>query len=319
MKLFYYQRPDGQPNFGDELNHWLWPKLCGESTLFDDDASTTFLGTGTLLNNQLKSRIPAARRIVIFGTGAGYEQPLKQLPATWDIQCVRGPFSARLLGLEPHKAITDGGLLVSQVFKPAQTTRSGYSFMPHIHSAHAAAECWQRICQEANIRYIDPRWPIEEVLNAIASSEGLLAEAMHGAIVADALRVPWIPVTSSPRIYAFKWQDWCASMGLPYLPHRLPSLEDYPRWGRGLRSGSLSMRHWLRASLESAVTTAQYALFSDERAIVSRLKTVAKQQPYLSAESTFSTKLDSLQTCFDQFISNSENLKSSSVSACTTV
>ena len=67
--------------------------------------------------------------------------------------------------------------------------------MPHIHNATAAAESWQRICQQANIRYIDPRWPIEEVLQAIGSSKLLLAEAMHGAITADALRIPWIPVS----------------------------------------------------------------------------------------------------------------------------
>ncbi|MEO1447604.1 MAG: polysaccharide pyruvyl transferase family protein [Cyanobacteria bacterium J06635_11] len=311
MKLFYYQRPDRQPNFGDELNHWLWPRL--RPNIFDQDDSTTFIGTGTLLNNKLHTRVPTAKRLVIFGTGAGYELPLKRIPVQWDIHCVRGPFSARLLNLSPEKAITDGGLLVADVFTPpsqttqsqaapAQTTppQSRYSFMPHIHSANDAAEHWQRICQQANVRYIDPRWPVEKVLNAIHSSELLLAEAMHGAIVADALRVPWIPITTGPRIYAFKWQDWCASVGLPYLPHRLPPLSDYPRWGRGVRSGSLAMRHWLRAGLESTHTTLQYALLANEQAIVKRLKNVTQQRSYLSREEIFQARLDGLRTCFEQ-------------------
>ncbi|MEL7357366.1 MAG: polysaccharide pyruvyl transferase family protein [Cyanobacteria bacterium J06555_13] len=299
MKLFYYQRPDGQPNFGDELNHWLWPQLC--SDIFDDDDKTVFVGTGTLLNNKLGDRISNADQLTIFSTGAGYEQPMKRIPTHWHIHCVRGPFSARLLGLPEKKAITDGGVLVATVFQSA-SPRTGCSFMPHIHSADAAADRWQRICEQADIHYIDPRWPIEKILEAIASSTHLIAEAMHGAIVADALRVPWTPVTSSPRIYAFKWQDWCASMQLPYLPHRLPPLIDYPRWGRGLRSGTFSLRHWLRSGLESPGTTLEYAVMKNDAAIVRRLRAVANAHPYLSKEETFQERLGRLQTCFEGFV-----------------
>ena len=303
MKLFYYQRPDRQPNFGDELNHWLWPQLC--PTLLDEDEATVFIGTGTLLNNKLNDRVPSAERLVIFGTGAGYEQSVNVLPPQWDIHCVRGPFSARLLGLSPETAITDGGFLVAQVFKPEENApkpHQAHSFMPHIHSAHAATECWQRICQQANIRYIDPRWPIKDVLNAINSSELLLAEAMHGAIVADALRVPWIPVTTSPRIYAFKWQDWCASIHLPYFPHHIPPLTNYPRWSRGFRSGTCAMGHWLRAGLECAITTTHYSLCANEQAIIRRMKSIAKQQSYLSTDEIFEDRLERLKLCFDDLI-----------------
>jgi len=37
---------------------------------------------------------------------------------------------------------------------------------------------------------------------------------MHAAIVADALRVPWISVTTTPEFLAFKWADWAASLGM---------------------------------------------------------------------------------------------------------
>jgi succinoglycan biosynthesis protein ExoV len=39
---------------------------------------------------------------------------------------------------------------------------------------------------------------------------------MHGAILADTLRVPWIPVITSPIINVFKWRDWTMSLGLDY-------------------------------------------------------------------------------------------------------
>jgi succinoglycan biosynthesis protein ExoV len=45
---------------------------------------------------------------------------------------------------------------------------------------------------------------------------------MHAAIVADALRVPWIPVVLSPQSNSFKWLDWTLSLSLPYNPTTLP-------------------------------------------------------------------------------------------------
>lgn len=297
MKLFHDQRRDSQPNFGSELNRWLWPKLRPD--LFNPEDATAFVGIGTLLNNKLFERIQPAQQVSIFSTGVGYEQPIKQIPASWTIHCLRGPFSAKWLELPEQTAITDGGLLVAQILKPV-THRIGCSFMPHIHSAIAAAESWQRICQKANIQYIDPRWSVDRVLTAVGSSDHLLSEAMHGAIVADALRVPWTPITTSPRIYAFKWQDWCASMGLPYLPHRLPPLADYTRWSQDICSGASAARHWSRAGLENAKTTLQYALFQDEIAIVERLKHIIQQPAYLSTEKIFEAKLSALQECLDK-------------------
>ena len=39
---------------------------------------------------------------------------------------------------------------------------------------------------------------------------------MHGAIIADTLRIPWIPISTRPSINTFKWLDWCESMELEY-------------------------------------------------------------------------------------------------------
>jgi succinoglycan biosynthesis protein ExoV len=48
---------------------------------------------------------------------------------------------------------------------------------------------------------------------------------MHGAIVADALGVPWIPVrTGGAGTLEFKWRDWCGSVGLSYRPHHVVPL-----------------------------------------------------------------------------------------------
>jgi len=59
---------------------------------------------------------------------------------------------------------------------------------------------------------------VQKTLTAIQQSRLLIAEAMHGAIVADALRVPWIPIRFHKHILPFKWRDWCASLNMSYDP-----------------------------------------------------------------------------------------------------
>ncbi|MEM9265463.1 MAG: polysaccharide pyruvyl transferase family protein [Cyanobacteria bacterium P01_F01_bin.13] len=282
MKIFYYRRQDGQPNFGDELNTWLWPQLL--PNFFDDDESTQFIGTGTLLNYRLPERTTAAQRLIIFSSGAGYEKPLSAIPPHWHIACVRGPLSANRLGLPQEKAITDGGILVRRCFQTTDKKKTSYAFMPHIHHANFADVTWKTLCNEVGIGYIDPRWPIEQILQAISGTEVLLAEAMHGAIVADALRTAWIPVVTSPRILSFKWQDWCASIGVPYRPWRLLPLPDYPKYARGLRSSLQA--GYLRAKWGQQTLMHQPTKLL-KPAITESLTCLLKQgQPNLSMDST---------------------------------
>jgi len=89
--------------------------------------------------------------------------------------------------------------------------------MPHFR--HGSLHLFEAVCKRSGIHYIDPVGEIETVISEISQSRVLVSEAMHGAIVADTLRVPWIPVRTSPKILPFKWRDWCASMQVPYRYH----------------------------------------------------------------------------------------------------
>ncbi|MEM9002296.1 MAG: polysaccharide pyruvyl transferase family protein [Cyanobacteria bacterium P01_F01_bin.86] len=243
MKVYYYQRRDRVANFGDELNTWLWQKLLPDVLAQADDS--VLVGLGTLLNHLLPKRLGKTGAVFIFSTGAGYEKPLTALAEHWQLYCVRGPLTAQHLNLPAELAITDGGILLRRLVPPSQTTTNTVAFMPHVHHATFAGEVWESICEAAGFRYIDPRWSVTKVITAIQDSRLLLAEAMHGAITADALGVPWIPLTTSPRILSFKWQDWCASIHRPYQPIYLPPLTAaYPRYGRGMRSGRSTVEHW---------------------------------------------------------------------------
>ena len=224
MKLYYFKKSGG--NFGDDLNNWLWRELFPDA--FDGDDKKVFFGIGTIINDRIYDRAANADRIIIFSSGVGYgKTPLKNLPTIgndWKVYCLRGPLSAKALGLSPEVAITDGAVLIRRLFKPHGKKTHKFSYMPHVDQANKNGQGWQTICRQAGYGYIDPRWEREQFLNALCQSEVLITEAKHGAIVADALRVPWIPIKTSPSIFEFKWWDWCKSVGLDYAPPVLSGL-----------------------------------------------------------------------------------------------
>lgn len=219
MKLFYYKDPVG--NFGDDLNPWIWYSLAPE--LFNDDDSDVLVGIGTLIN----SRAPEAPTKYVFGSGVGYHT-FPNIDDKWKFYCVRGPLSAQRLGLDPALAITDPAVLLTQVVPDRPVPKTGMvSFMPH-HASSRFAD-WRRLCKLAGINYIDPANDINDTLFQIRQSRLVIAEAMHAAIVADAFRVPWVPVACYDHILDFKWDDWCKSLDMPYTPHKIASIYDMER------------------------------------------------------------------------------------------
>lgn len=215
MQPFYYTT---STNFGDHMNSWLWPALIPEMLEREDDIR--FIGIGSLLSRNL-DLVPG--RKVIFGTGSGYSSPPSPEQArNWTIYGVRGPLTAGLMGLDPALAITDGAWLINQMpeYASLPTERRGTVFVPHWTSAKFGD--WAPLCDQAGVHYVDPLWECARVFSDIAHAELALVESLHGAIIADYYRTPWIPVTSPSRILKFKWLDWCGSLGLDYAPYRLP-------------------------------------------------------------------------------------------------
>ncbi|MBL8449283.1 MAG: polysaccharide pyruvyl transferase family protein [Dechloromonas sp.] len=219
MKLYYYRDPIG--NFGDDLNPWIWTSLLPE--ILDGDDKELFLGIGTVIN----SAVPAAPRKLVFGAGLGYVG-MPAIDARWRFRFVRGPLTAHRLGLDSRLAITDPAILVATLLAtPEPEKRYPVSYMPHHVSTRMAD--WQHLCTLASVNYLDPAANIHETLLRIRQSRVVLCEAMHGAIVADALRVPWIPVSAYDHILEFKWRDWCQTVNLDYRPQHLPRVFDAER------------------------------------------------------------------------------------------
>ncbi|MGD1898989.1 MAG: polysaccharide pyruvyl transferase family protein [Phormidesmis sp.] len=301
MKLFYYKTKTPSRNFGDELNPWLWPRLI---PWFDDCPQTVFVGIGTMLNDTIPRWINQAENAIFFSTGAGYGRRLRlRKQPNWRIYCVRGPLSANRLKLPASMAITDGAALLKRYFSAVATTerRHKVSYMPHFR--HGNPQLFQAVCKQAGIRYIDPAGDIEEVIADISQSELLISEAMHGAILADTMRVPWIPARTNPRILPFKWQDWCASIGQPYCPQiirgaRSLSYQDYLYSIRLCLQGQSSVKSWL-----TDVTMIGWKRFSQLGSaeqldhLSEQLLTLSQVTPYLSGENILETLIIRLEEC----------------------
>lgn len=212
MLLNYFQ---GQ-NFGDALNPLVFNTLLPD--FFDDDPTIEFSGIGSIIGLPMS---PEAKRRIIFSSGFAYGT-LPQIDETYDIVCVRGPLTAKILNIDPSLAITDGAILLNALKFPDPPKTYKYSFMPHWESELKFP--WETICREADVNYISPALPVEKVIDEIKRSEFMIAEAMHAAIVSDTLRVPWLAVKAYNGINEFKWNDWASSLNVEYAPHTLPSL-----------------------------------------------------------------------------------------------
>lgn len=205
MHLFTYTGP--HPNFGDELNHWLWPRLLPD--FFDDDKSELFLGIGSILYDSH----PKGAKKIVFGAGyAGYTA-LPEIDDSWTFYFVRGKETAKALALPEWLAVGDSGILVrSLVDYSMRRIRHQASYIPHFESVLVGN--WEKVCEQAGVHYIDPRWPVERVLEDMLASRLIISEAMHGIIIADALRIPWRAVEPYNPSHRAKWQDWASALGV---------------------------------------------------------------------------------------------------------
>jgi hypothetical protein len=219
MKMYFYR--GRRRNFGDELNVWLWPRLL--PGFFDDDQRELFIGIGSTLFDFL----PREARKIVFGAGYGGYTGVPTIDDRWRFYFVRGRHTAAALGLASDLGVGDSAILVRSCAAPPPQKTRRISFMPHWQSA--ADGDWAGASRDAGLDYIDPCDTVDNVLAQIQSSEVLVTEAMHGAIVADALRVPWIPVRPVQPPNRAKWHDWASALDLPV------------RWGRVAPSSALEL------------------------------------------------------------------------------
>ena len=205
MNLFFCKVDGG--NFGDDMNEWFWDELFPDYP--DIAPDTTLFGIGSIL---WRKNFIGNDKVVVMGSGSGYGVIPNELPRGTQIGFVRGPRTARLLNLEADMAITDPAIMVS-TFKRFQDlkTTNDVVFIPHVGTAKLPLN-WERIASRSGIKYLSPANDSHDVIRGLAGANLVLAESLHGAIIADTFRVPWLPISISPTFNDHKWLDWADSL-----------------------------------------------------------------------------------------------------------
>jgi succinoglycan biosynthesis protein ExoV len=235
------------PNFGDELNAWLWPQLIPE--LLAQDDNSYLIGIGTIFSQRC-DELPSDAKKIVFSSGTGYT-PNTTLDENWDVIGVRGKLTAQAYDLPDDKVLCDGAYLLRKVKLPPVEPNNRTGFMPHYSSLEIVD--WQDICNKVGLEFISPYWDVETVLAKMQGCKNIITEAMHGAIVADVLRIPWCAVSFGPKFLPSKWLDWGSAVdiepniqAIPFVINKRVSKGKVFEWRvkRILSKVSLGKKKW---------------------------------------------------------------------------
>lgn len=213
MNLIYYKSKEG--NFGDDLNPFIWEKLLGDFATYPTELD--FVGIGSIFDERLQDSI---NKKIIFGAGIrDFLFDPKNLNIVKELSFVRGPISAKATSLD-YITDTAYALALIKEYPLLLKTQKKYkiSYIPYFEQVEGLD--WSLFKMMTGYNVILPNQDIETILSDIAASEKIITSAMHGAIVADILRIPWLRLKfakqgNEPSLTSeLKWNDWMMSMGI---------------------------------------------------------------------------------------------------------
>lgn len=275
MDICYWESPNG--NVGDDLNPWLWPKVLGTAYL-ERHPGRCFWGIGSVLDDRIFSA-PLPHGAVVFGAGMRGPHAPQRRRSEVDIRFVRGPLTAAALaamGWGDVEPISDPAILAplyatpslpggavptspeTAAQAPASPRRS--LFIPYFDTPIEAVE---RVCRETGLEPLPVTCGVEQFIATLRTADRVVTEAMHGAILADAFRIPWAPcrITSGVaegETSEFKWDDWRRSLDIETAP--IPGTLPYPF----IRRRSARIRRRLRPlAVHFAARTVRHVLRQD--------------------------------------------------------
>jgi len=260
MRLMYFKRDRG--NFGDDLNAWLWPRVA--PGFESSERAEWLVGIGTILDDRL---FDLDGRKLICGSGFRPGTAVPPAPDDWSFLWVRGKVTAETFGLDVGLALGDPALLVAGQVESAKPGGGGaVGFMPHYRTTEVV-DC-ATLCEQEGLVFIDPEAEVEQTLERFSQVERVICEAMHGAIVADALGKPWIRIrgrawhSEGEEVSSFKWSDWASVFGVDPSPAMTLDLPVWARCGRRLIDPLLAGRRRasLREGLKWAAVSSEFRL-----------------------------------------------------------
>lgn len=312
MELFYCKVPIG--NFGDDMNDWFWDDIFPEFHALAPDR--TMFGIGSIL---WKQNVEKFDRILVMGSGTGVGLLPKALPEDTMIGFVRGPRTAEYFGLDPALAISDPAICTprTRAFERAPVHHGETVLVPHCGTVTMPLD-WDRLAARAGMRMVSPSGESKSVIAEIAGAGLVVTESLHGAIIADAFRVPWIAVAMRPNFNSYKWHDWARPLGVDLeVENALGPMKRGFKWfrttrnrlGRAFRPAPPPRSADIKfAGPVSRSKKDEYLLSGNDKSLIRRvlrtagpalevvlasdLRRIAQRRPNLSAHDTLAEKQD---------------------------
>jgi succinoglycan biosynthesis protein ExoV len=209
----------------DGINQWLWPRLMPE--LCGRYGRTLFLGAGGLVDagNPSLDHYP---RVVVFGAGARGPATLPDTAGDWDIRFVRGPETARAMGLPSERWLCDPAVLAPKLHC-ARVPRQGPRRIALALGGGLTAPVARALAKDADLVLLRPDQSPEAWIDRLLDCDAALCADQTVAAVADAYGIPWRQL----RLHAteargpgdtFEWLDWTKGMALVSHEIDLPDL-----------------------------------------------------------------------------------------------
>lgn len=208
MKLRYHK--DWRGNFGDDLNLPFFSEIFPEYE--ERLEELTLFGIGTLLNDVHGS----IQNAVIFGSGYGYGNSITFDRNTTRILGVRGPITAKALGLDAEQHVIGDPALYLPRMPSMSNGKSCAGALPVVAIHHRTAEMWDlRNAGGGEVFFLDPGdVSIEDYIATIRDAPYVFTESLHGAIIAATFGTPFLPVSIKTSLESTKWLDFAQSLGI---------------------------------------------------------------------------------------------------------
>lgn len=205
----YWARSD-VPNWGDDLNPWLFEKLTGSKPMYcpHKDIPRLFMA-GSILDQ-------SGPFDSCWGTGLirpDFEGQIRLAK----VHATRGPLTAEILaahGIECSTVFGDPGLLAPNFVKVDLSKRYALAVVPH----YVDLLDGERLARELSAEIVPVSEPIEAFIQRIAAAERVYSSSLHGLICAEALGIPayWIRFSDNLIGGSFKFHDYLAGTDRPW-------------------------------------------------------------------------------------------------------
>lgn len=190
----------GSPNFGDDLNPYLFESLLGRPVFRDaKQQSVHLLGVGSILERANENSIVV---------GSGFIRPdstLTKLPKA--ILAVRGKLTEERVGGQ-GLLLGDPGILVPHLLGITASQQEEVVLVPHVDS-------YRQVAEQYGNKYpvVDPSMEFAQVIAQIARAKFVLSQSLHGLVMADAMSIPsvWIAPHGGMIGGEYKFFDYFSS------------------------------------------------------------------------------------------------------------